>query len=54
LRGPAAECLKRSRARRITEAYRRAYSDGKGLESEFEGWEGEASWLIGLLHRCEG
>jgi len=44
LRRAAAEYLKRSRTRRIAEAYRRAYAKGGGLGSEFEGWEGEGSW----------
>lgn len=44
LRRAAAEYLRRSRARRISEAYRRAYRDSQGLGEEFAGWENEGSW----------
>ena len=44
LRRAAAEYLRRSRARRIAQAYRRAYGGGTGLGDEFEGWEKEGSW----------
>jgi hypothetical protein len=44
LRRAAAEYLKRSRARRIAEAYRNAYRERGGLGSEFAGWEDEGSW----------
>ena len=44
LRRAAAEYLRRSRARRISEAYRRAYWDAQGLGEEFAGWENEGSW----------
>ena len=44
LRRATAEYLRRSRARRIAQAYRRAYSGGSGLGDEFEGWEKEGSW----------
>jgi metal-responsive CopG/Arc/MetJ family transcriptional regulator len=44
LRRAATEYLKRSRAKRIAETYRRAYREGGGLGSEFAGWEVEGSW----------
>jgi metal-responsive CopG/Arc/MetJ family transcriptional regulator len=44
LRRAAAEYLRRSRARRLSDAYRRAYGDGSGLGDEFAGWEDEGSW----------
>jgi hypothetical protein len=44
LRRAAADYLKRSRKKRIAEAYRRAYGGGGGLGSEFAGWEDEGSW----------
>jgi len=44
LRRAAAEYLRRSRARRIGEAYRQAYRGSKGLGEEFAGWENEGSW----------
>ncbi len=44
LRRAAAEYLRRSRAKRIAEAYRRAYDGAAGLGEEFAGWEDEASW----------
>ena len=44
LRRAAAEYLRRSRARRIAEAYRQAYRGSKGLGEEFAGWENEGSW----------
>jgi metal-responsive CopG/Arc/MetJ family transcriptional regulator len=44
LRRAAAEYLRRSRARRISEAYRRAYRDAQRLGEEFAGWENEGSW----------
>lgn len=44
LRRATAEYLRRSRARRISEAYRRAYSAAGGLGDEFAGWEDEGSW----------
>ena len=40
----AAECLRRRRARRISEAYRCAYGDGAGLGKDFTGWENEGKW----------
>ncbi len=44
LRRAAAEYLRRSRAKRIAEAYQRAYHHRAGLGDEFAGWEDEASW----------
>lgn len=44
LRQAAAEYLRRSRKKRIAEAYERAYRGTPGLGDEFAGWEGEASW----------
>ena len=44
LRRAADAYLRRSRARRIAETYRRAYVAGDGLGEEWEGWEDEGSW----------
>ena len=44
LRRAAAAYLRLSRAKRIAEAYRRAYRGGKGLGAEFDGWESEGAW----------
>jgi metal-responsive CopG/Arc/MetJ family transcriptional regulator len=44
LRRATVEYLRRSRAKRIAEAYRRAYEGEGGLGGEFAGWEDEASW----------
>jgi metal-responsive CopG/Arc/MetJ family transcriptional regulator len=44
LRRAAAEYLRRSRARRIAGAYRRAYGLRPGLGEEWAGWENEGSW----------
>jgi metal-responsive CopG/Arc/MetJ family transcriptional regulator len=44
LRRAAAEYLRRSRAKRIAEAYRLAYRDSGGLGDEFAGWEHQGSW----------
>jgi hypothetical protein len=44
LRRAAAEYLRRSRRRRISEAYRRAYEGSPGLDGGFAGWEDEGSW----------
>lgn len=44
LRRAVAEYLRRSRSKRIAEAYRRAYGDQSGLGEDFAGWEKEGSW----------
>jgi predicted transcriptional regulator len=44
LRRAAADYLRRSRAKRIAEAYARAYRGPAGLDEEFGGWEDEGSW----------
>jgi len=44
LRRAAAAYLRRSRARRISEAYRTAYGQGGGLGEEWAGWEDEGAW----------
>ena len=43
LRRAAAAYLKRSARLRIAEAYRRGYSEGGGLGSEWAGWESEGA-----------
>jgi metal-responsive CopG/Arc/MetJ family transcriptional regulator len=44
LRRATALYLRRSRERRIAEAYKRAYGRAAGLGEEFRGWEEEGSW----------
>lgn len=44
LRRAAADYLRRARAKRIAEAYRRAYGKNNGLGEEFAGWQDEGSW----------
>ena len=44
LRRPAAEYLRKRRARTTAEAYRRAYSEDSGLGDEFAAWETEGTW----------
>jgi metal-responsive CopG/Arc/MetJ family transcriptional regulator len=44
LRRAASLYLRRSRDRRIAEAYRRAYGSRPGLGVEWAGWENEGSW----------
>jgi metal-responsive CopG/Arc/MetJ family transcriptional regulator len=44
LRRAASEYLRRSRARRIAEGYRRAYGTRAGLGEDWAGWEEEGSW----------
>jgi len=44
LRRAAAEYLRRSRSKRIAEAYRQAYGRSHGLGQEFAGWEDQGSW----------
>lgn len=43
-RRAAAVYLRRSRARRIAEAYRKAYGRAGGLGDEWAGWENEGVW----------
>ena len=44
LRRAAGEYLRRSSARRIAAAYRKAYGAGPGLGTDFSGWEDEGTW----------
>jgi metal-responsive CopG/Arc/MetJ family transcriptional regulator len=44
VRRATAEYLRRSRAKRVAAAYRRAYGGEPGLGGGFEGWEDEGSW----------
>ena len=44
LRRAAAAYLRRSRARRIAEAYAKAYSGDEGLGHDWIGWEAEGAW----------
>jgi metal-responsive CopG/Arc/MetJ family transcriptional regulator len=44
LRRAAAAYLRRSRARRIAEAYQKAYARGGGLGDDWAGWENEGVW----------
>lgn len=44
LRRAAAAYLRRSRARRIAEAYAKAYGSDDGLGDEWIGWESEGVW----------
>jgi metal-responsive CopG/Arc/MetJ family transcriptional regulator len=44
LRRAAAEYLRRRRARRTAEMYRRAYGKEQGLGEEFRGWPDEGTW----------
>ena len=44
LRRAAAEYLRRRRARKTAEAYRRAYGKRDGLGATFTGWEDEGAW----------
>ncbi len=44
LRRAAAHYLRRSRAKRIAEAYRQAYGRDPGLGPDFAGWTDEGSW----------
>ena len=46
LRRAAADYLRRSRTKRIAEAYRRAYGKDRGLDHEFAGWEEEGAWPV--------
>ena len=44
MRRAVSEYLKRSSARRIAEAYTRAYRGQGGPGADFNGWEGEGTW----------
>jgi len=44
LRRAAELYLRRSKARRIAEQYRRAYSEDKRPDTDLEGWEDEGVW----------
>lgn len=44
LRRAAAAYLRRSRARRIAEAYSKAYGRRGGLGDDWAGWEHEGAW----------
>ena len=44
LRRAALAYLEERRRLEIAEQYRRAYSDGRGLAEEFEGWEEQGEW----------
>jgi hypothetical protein len=44
LRRAANAYLRRSRARRIAEAYARAYAGGAALGASWSGWEDEGAW----------
>ena len=44
LRRAAAAYLRRSRSRRIAEAYAKAYGRDASLGDDWTGWEGEGAW----------
>ncbi len=44
LRRAATEYLRRRRAERIAEAYRRGYAGSSPLDDELSGWEDEGVW----------
>jgi metal-responsive CopG/Arc/MetJ family transcriptional regulator len=44
LRRAALAYLRRSRARRIAEGYRKAYAGAGGLGEEWAAWEDEGTW----------
>jgi metal-responsive CopG/Arc/MetJ family transcriptional regulator len=44
LRRAVEEYLRRRRADRIADAYRRAYGEGGGLGPDWTGWEDEGAW----------
>jgi len=46
LRRAAAAYLRRSRARRIAEAYAKAYGSDAGIGDEWTGWEAEGAWPV--------
>jgi metal-responsive CopG/Arc/MetJ family transcriptional regulator len=44
LRRAAAAYLKRSRARRLAEAYRKGYAESSSLGADWTGWDDEGAW----------
>ena len=44
LRRAAAAYLRRSRSRRVAEAYAQAYGRDAGLGDDWTGWEAEGAW----------
>lgn len=44
LRRAAAAYLRRSRSRRVAEAYAKAYGQDAGLGDDWAGWEAEGAW----------
>ena len=44
LRRAAAEYLRKRRAKRVSEQYRKAYAKAGGLSDEFAGWESQGTW----------
>ena len=44
LRRAAKEYLRRPRARKTVEAYRRAYGQRRGPDDELDGWPAEGAW----------
>ncbi len=44
IRRAVAEYLRRTRARRITDAYRKAYGRRDQLDEELSGWPDEGKW----------
>ena len=44
LRRAAAEYLRKRRAKRVSEQYRKAYAKAGGLSDEFAGWEKQGTW----------
>jgi metal-responsive CopG/Arc/MetJ family transcriptional regulator len=44
LRRAAAEYLRKRRAQKTREAYRRAYAKNSGLGEDFAGWDAEGIW----------
>ena len=44
LRRAAAEYLRKRRAKRVSDLYRKAYAPGEALGEEFAGWERQGTW----------